>query len=206
MSDPLTAQEQHKRRQAVRELMPRTPFIGGLGIVFERYEPDDVVIRLPFRTDLTNDGTYFHGGVIASVMDTAGAAAAWSNHDFDRGTRAATVAMSIQYTGAAKRCDLLCHARTARRRKELTFTEITATDPDGNIVAHAVQTYRIVECFCAERALRAEKSPAESRHGYTLGAVTLAKGRRAASWKRRLPVGPRGCAGSKRPFAMRLSP
>lgn len=39
MSDPLTAQEQHKRRQAVRELMPRTPFIGGLGIVFERYEP-----------------------------------------------------------------------------------------------------------------------------------------------------------------------
>lgn len=144
MSDPLTAQEQHKRRQAVRELMPRRPFIGGLGIVFERYEPDDVVIRLPFRTDLTNDGTYFHGGVIASVMDTAGAAAAWSNHDFDRGTRAATVAMSIQYTGAAKRCDLLCHARTARRRKELTFTEITATDPDGNIVAHAVQTYRIV--------------------------------------------------------------
>lgn len=128
----------------MRELMPRTPFIGGLGIVFERYEPDDVVIRLPFRTDLTNDGTYFHGGVIASVMDTAGAAAAWSNHDFDRGTRAATVAMSIQYTGAAKRCDLLCHARTARRRKELTFTEITATDPDGNIVAHAVQTYRIV--------------------------------------------------------------
>lgn len=69
MSDPLTAQEQHKRRQAVRELMPRTPFIGGLGIVFERYEPDDVVIRLPFRTDLTNDGTYFHGGVIASVVE-----------------------------------------------------------------------------------------------------------------------------------------
>ncbi len=148
MSEPLTAplspQEQQKRRQAVRDLMPTTPFLAGLGIVFERYEPDDVVIRLPFRADLTNDGTYFHGGVIASVMDTAGAAAAWSNHDFDRGMRASTVAMSIQYTGAAKRCDLLCHARTTRRRKELTFTEITATDPNGNVVAHAVQTYRIV--------------------------------------------------------------
>ena len=77
-------------------------------------------------------------------MDTAGAAAAWSNHDFDNGMRASTVAMSIQYTGAAKRCDLLCHARTARRRKGLTFTEITATDADGNVVEHAVQTYRIV--------------------------------------------------------------
>jgi hypothetical protein len=28
--------------------------------------------------------------------------------------------------------------------KELTFTEITATDGDGAVVAHAVQTYRIV--------------------------------------------------------------
>lgn len=124
--------------------MPTTPFLAGLGIVFERYEPDAVTIRLPYREDLTNDGVYFHGGVIASVMDTAGAAAAWSNHDFARGMRASTVAMSIQYTGAAKRSDLLCHAHTVRRRKELTFTEITATDTEGNIVAHAVQTYRIV--------------------------------------------------------------
>ena len=52
--------------------------------------------------------------------------------------------MSIQYTGAAKQCDLLCRARTARRHNELTFTEITATDADGNVVAHAVQTHRIV--------------------------------------------------------------
>lgn len=140
----LTDEQQRQRRHAVRDLMPTTPFLAGLGIVFERYEPDDVTVRLPFRDDLTNDGAYFHGGVIASVMDTAGAAAAWSNHDFDKGMRAATVAMTVQYTGAAKHCDLLCHARTTRRRKELTFTEITATDTDGNVVAQAVQTYRIV--------------------------------------------------------------
>jgi uncharacterized protein (TIGR00369 family) len=124
--------------------MPATPFLSGLGIVFDRYEPDDVVLRLPFREDLTNDGTYFHGGVVASVIDTAGAAAAWSNHDFDKGARASTIALSIQYVGAAKRSDLLCSARTVRRGKELTFTEITATDAEGAVVAHAVQTYRIV--------------------------------------------------------------
>lgn len=143
MADPLTDEQQQKRRKAIAALMPQTPFMGGLGIVFERYEPDDVTVRLPFRQDLTNDGIYFHGGVIASVMDTAGAAAAWSNHDFDKGTRASTVSMSIQYTGAAMRSDLLCHGRTVRRRKELTFTEITATDAEGNVVAHAVQTYRL---------------------------------------------------------------
>ena len=144
MPDPLSDEQQQKRRLAIRELMPKTPFLAGLGIVFERYEPDEVTIRLPFREDLTNDGTYFHGGVIASVIDTTGAAAAWSNHDFDKGSRASTVSMSIQYVGAAKKSDLICHARTVRRGKELTFTEITATDQEGRPVAHGVQTYRIV--------------------------------------------------------------
>ncbi len=131
-------------RAAVADLMPATPFLSGLGIIIERYEPDDVRLRLPFRPDLTNDGTYYHGGVIASVMDTAGAAAAWSNHDFDKGSRASTVAMSVQYVGACKQSDLLCTARAVKRGKELTFTEITATDAAGVVVAHGVQTYRIV--------------------------------------------------------------
>jgi len=116
----------------------------GLGIVFEQYQPDDVTVRLPFRADLTNDGTYYHGGVIAAVMDTTGAAAACSNHDFDKGSRASTVSLTIQYVGACKSSDLVCRATTVRRGKELTFTEITATDPDGKVVAHGVQTYRIV--------------------------------------------------------------
>ena len=140
----LSEEEQQRRRAAIAELMPTSPYLSALGIVFERYEPDEATIRLPFRLDLTNDGTYYHGGVIAAVMDTTGAAAAWSNHDFDKGARASTVAMSIQYVGACKRSDLLCHARAVRRGKELTFTEITATDADGAVVAHGVQTYRIV--------------------------------------------------------------
>jgi uncharacterized protein (TIGR00369 family) len=142
--DALTEEEQQSRRAAVAQLMPATPYLAGLGVVIERYEPDDVTLRLPFRADLTNDGTYYHGGVIAAVIDTAGAAAAWSNHDFTKGARASTVSMSIQYVGAAKASDLICHARAVRRGKELTFTEIAATDAAGAIVAHGIQTYRIV--------------------------------------------------------------
>jgi uncharacterized protein (TIGR00369 family) len=142
--DPLTDEEQRARRQAVRAIMPETPYLAGLGIVFERYEPDEVTIRLPFREDLTNDGIVYHGGVIGAVIDTAGAAAAWSNHDFNKGARASTVSLSIQYVGTARQSDLVCHARAVRRGKELTFTEITATDADGRVVAHAIQTYRIV--------------------------------------------------------------
>jgi uncharacterized protein (TIGR00369 family) len=142
--DKLSEEQQLRRRAAIAELMPTTPYLANLGIEIERYEPDEAAIRLPFREELTNDGTYYHGGVIASVIDTTGALAAWSNHDFDKGARASTVAMSVQYVGACKRSDLLCHARAIRRGKELTFTEITATDADGAVVAHGIQTYRIV--------------------------------------------------------------
>lgn len=97
----LSEDEQRKRRAAVAELMPTTPYLAGLGIVIERYDPDEVTVRLPFRADLTNDGTYYHGGVVAAVVvDTAGAAAAWSNHDFDKGARASTISLSLQYVGA----------------------------------------------------------------------------------------------------------
>jgi uncharacterized protein (TIGR00369 family) len=140
----LTDEEQQSRRAAIPKIFPTTPYISGLGIVIERYEPDAATVRLPFRAELTNDGTYYHGGVVASILDTTGALAAWSNHDFDKGARASTVAMSIQYVGACKQSDLLCHAQTVRRGKELTFVQMTATDADGTVVAHGMLTYRIV--------------------------------------------------------------
>lgn len=140
----LSESQQEAFRAAVPATMLKTPYLSGLGLEFEQYLPDQVTLRLGFRKDLTNDGTYYHGGVIAAVMDTAGAAAAWSNHDFSKGTRASTVSMSVQYVGAARRSDLVCRARTARRGKELIFTEITAIDDAGAVVAHGLQTYRIV--------------------------------------------------------------
>ena len=70
MAESLTEDQQRRRRQAAAELMPTTPYMKWMGIVSDRYEPDDVTIRLPFREDLTNDGTYYHGGVIAAVFST----------------------------------------------------------------------------------------------------------------------------------------
>jgi uncharacterized protein (TIGR00369 family) len=140
----LSDEEQQQRRLAIRDLFPATPFMGFLGVVFDEYEPDHVVLRLPFREVLTNDGVVYHGGVIASMLDSTGAAAAWSNHDFDKGARASTVSMNVQFLGAAKRSDLVCTARAVKRGRELIFTEITAADTNDNVVAHALQTYRIV--------------------------------------------------------------
>lgn len=127
----LSEEEQRSRRKLVAELMTQTPNVAGLGVVIERHEPDDVVVRLPFREDLTNDGERHHGGAVAAVVDTAGAEATWSGHDFTRGIRASTVSLALQFVRACTRSDLVCTARTVRRPRELVFVDITATDERG---------------------------------------------------------------------------
>ena len=139
----LTEAEQQQRRAAMPGVFAQTPFLKWLGLRVERYRPDDVATRLPFRIELSNDGSTYHGGVVGAVIDTTGALAAWSNHDFERGLRASTVSMAVQYVAAGAGTDLCCTARTVRRARELIFTEITATDEDGKVLAHGLQTYRI---------------------------------------------------------------
>lgn len=143
MEPRLTEEEQTRRRGAIPQLFATTPYLSTLGLIVERYQPDEVSVRLPFRDDLTNDGRTYHGGVVATTLDTAGALAAWSNHDFDRGIRAATVSLSVQYIASSDRSDLICHGRAVRRVRELIFTEITASDPGGKLLAQGLQTYRI---------------------------------------------------------------
>jgi uncharacterized protein (TIGR00369 family) len=140
----LTPEEQAKRREFMRGVMVKSPYIASLGVVVERWEPDGVTLRLPFDPELTNDGAVYHGGAVASLMDTTGAAAVWAGHDFDKGARAATVSMTINYTGAALHADLLADAVCVKRGRELAFSEIRVHDPDGKPVATGTLVYRIV--------------------------------------------------------------
>ncbi len=142
-SGRLSEAEQLKRRAAIPDLFNRAPFLAWLGLQVERYEPDDVTLRLPFRHELSNDGKTYHGGVVGAVIDTTGALAAWSNHDFDRGIRASTISMALQYVAVSAGSDLICQATTVRRVRELVFTEIVARDSDGKTLAHGLQTYRL---------------------------------------------------------------
>jgi uncharacterized protein (TIGR00369 family) len=139
----LTREEQAKRREVMRGVMVKSPYIASLGIVVERWDPEGVTLRMPFDPELTNDGAVYHGGAVASLMDTTGAAAVWAGHDFDKGARAATISMTINYTGAALQADLLADAVCVKRGRELAFSEIRVHDPDGRPVATGTLVYRI---------------------------------------------------------------
>ena len=141
---PLSENEQHERRVAMRNIMTSTPYIGGLNIVAERWDADGVRLRLPFDERLTNDGAIYHGGAVASLVDTAGASAVFAGHDFDKGARAATVSMTVNYMGAGRSADLIAEATCVKRGRDLNFSEIEVRDVEGKLVATGSLVYRIV--------------------------------------------------------------
>jgi uncharacterized protein (TIGR00369 family) len=140
----LSDEEQRERRRAMRDVMLTSRFIAELGIVAERWDEDGIRLRLPFAERLTNDGTVFHGGAVSALVDTAGASAVWAGHDFDKGVRAATVSLTVNYTGAGRGTDLFADAVCVRRGRDLSFADIRVTDPDGRLVATGSLVYRIV--------------------------------------------------------------
>jgi uncharacterized protein (TIGR00369 family) len=103
-----------------------------------------VRLRLPFAERLTNDGTVFHGGAVSALVDTAGASAVWAGHDFDKGVRAATVSLTVNYTGAGRSTDLHADATCVRRGRDLSFSEIRVVDDDDRLIATGTLVYRIV--------------------------------------------------------------
>ena len=140
----LSAQDQAKRRAVARDVMLSTPYIAGLDLEVEQWDETGVRVRMPFHERFTNDGSAYHGGAVAALVDTAGSAAVWAGHDFDKGARAATVSITINYTGAARGVDLIADGVCVKRGRDLHFSEIRVSDPDGKLVATGTLVYRMV--------------------------------------------------------------
>lgn len=138
-----TDDEQQRQRGRFLEVLLQTRFIRLLGVQLDSWGPDGVVLRLPFAEELTNDGKEYHGGAIGSLVDTAGAAAVWAGHDFDKGLRASTVSMTVNYTGRAEG-DLTATAHCEKRGRDLSFSAIRVEDSRGTLVATGSLVYRIV--------------------------------------------------------------
>jgi len=58
--------------------------------------------------------------------------------------RAATVSLTVNYTGAGRGTDLVADAVCVKRGKDLAFSEIRVSDPDARGIATATLVYRIV--------------------------------------------------------------
>jgi uncharacterized protein (TIGR00369 family) len=134
--------DQPTRREIIQAFIPNSPHAGQLGIRLASIGTDEAVLELPFKPELATIGQVVHGGAIGALIDTAAMAAAWATDEVPENAAGSTVALSINFASAADGVGLRAEARVVKRGGRLSFCEVTVSDPDGQVVAHGIATYR----------------------------------------------------------------
>ena len=117
------------------------PYYRFLGLRVVDAVAGDSRVDLPSKPDITNSRGDVHGGAIASLLDAAmGVAVRSACKD---GEGATTVSLTVNYAGVG-RGTLVARGRTLRLGRTIATAEATVTGEDGELVAHAIATMRII--------------------------------------------------------------
>jgi uncharacterized protein (TIGR00369 family) len=107
------------------------------------FTPEVVRVRAAFRPELSAHEKIFHGGVLATLIDTAGSGAVIAGHDYSLGTRLTTVSMSVQYLSVAPGEDIIAEGRCTRRGRSLNFAQVVVTSTGGKRLAEGMLTVNV---------------------------------------------------------------
>jgi uncharacterized protein (TIGR00369 family) len=114
-----------------------------IGIEILDWEPGLVRARVPFADRLSAHHDIFHGGVVATLIDTTGTGAVISGHDFNRGSRLTTVSMNVQYMSVAPGEDLIAEGICTRRGRTLSFARVSVTSVSRKLLAEGMLTVSV---------------------------------------------------------------
>jgi uncharacterized protein (TIGR00369 family) len=117
------------------------PFMNFLGLVPEHIEQGYARTTLPWRQDLTNSRGDVHGGTLMSVLDFTLSAAARGSADGKEGM--ATIDMNTSFLSPGTG-DLTIEGRCLRRGASIAFCEGDVRRADGELVARATATFKII--------------------------------------------------------------
>jgi uncharacterized protein (TIGR00369 family) len=131
-------------QQIVNRIGGMSPLARHLELSLVEAAPERVVIRLPFRSTYTTFGDQIHGGAIATLIDTAATAVAWSGIDpASPPSRGTTVNLAVSYLDAARGQDLLATASVPRRGRSICFCHVDVHDAGGKLVAQGQAVYKL---------------------------------------------------------------
>lgn len=131
--------------QIIDSVIVGSPLGRLLGAVRESVETDRVVVRLPYRTEITTVGDLIHGGSISALVDIAATAAAWSHPAAAAAGRGTTIGFSINFLRGARSADILADARVIQRGKTICVIDVAVTHPDkpDSVLSRAIVNYKM---------------------------------------------------------------
>lgn len=139
MATERTGSVDARLERVVRDVLMASPVARRLGIALESLEADRAVLELPFSPGNVTLGDTVHGGVIATLIDVAAAAAAASGADPETLAGGATGSMTISYLAPARGSHLRAEAVTLRRGRRQVVSEVTVRG-EGVPLAKALVT------------------------------------------------------------------
>lgn len=127
-------------RLAVRN----SPYCRHLGMELKEIGQDRATVGAAFRPELVTTGATLHGGAIASLIDTAAVAAAWSGAQISDEPRGASVNVAVTFLAPASEEGIEARAEVVRRGRTLVFCDVEVLTASGALVAKGLVTYRLV--------------------------------------------------------------
>ncbi|HEX9286538.1 MAG TPA: PaaI family thioesterase [Thermoanaerobaculia bacterium] len=124
--------------ERLRRRLASSPALRWLEPTLDELELDSCVLGLRYRPELTNGSATIHGGVLATLADTAVAFALSTNFDGKMGF--ATADMTIHFLRRAK-SDLRARARIVKKGRRINVGEVEVVDSDDFLVARALTSF-----------------------------------------------------------------
>jgi len=115
-------------RLAVRN----SPYCRHLGMELRQIGSGWATVGAAFRPELVTVGATLHGGAVASLVDTAAMAAAWSDAEISPEPRGASVSLALTFLAPASEEDVEARAEVIRRGGTLVFCDVEARTRAGS--------------------------------------------------------------------------
>lgn len=128
--------------QRLREIFRKIPYVQMIGIELVEIERGAATLRLAMRDELMRNGGIAHGGVIASLIDTASAFAVMSGLEPDKTTT--TIDLTIQYLRPLSKGQARAQARILRAGRRVAVVSVDVTDDSEKLAATALTSYLVM--------------------------------------------------------------
>jgi uncharacterized protein (TIGR00369 family) len=136
-----------------------------LGIEVERPEPGEARARMTVASHHRNGVGDVHGGVIASLLDTAMGIAVIS---VGEGSRCLTTSLTVQFMENVRDGTVEASGRVVRRGRRVAFTEGEVRDSRGRLIATAQGVFHLAPASREVAVDAAPRASVTTRDGSTL--------------------------------------
>ena len=128
-----------EHREYAGEVLHNLPFAKLLGMRLVDLKLDEAVIKIDMRDDLRQPSGVLHGGVTATLIDTAMAFSVRTRLTRDEAT--ATIDLTVHYLRPHVEGVVRCTARVVRAGKRIFTVAADVENEQGILIATAVSTY-----------------------------------------------------------------